>query len=258
MKKLILLLFFSFGINYLHADCAMNGMRFFPENKEISMNSWFIIQGYAFSQKTVESFANRKVFLENEQGELILLSLQEILKGQMRLTQAIFKPISALKPSTKYYLKYADETKNESQEMFQWNSETKQSEKIFWQTTEVNSIPEINQNLKISYQKNEVILYGCGPSSNAIFKISNANNIEIWYKTEVIETSTNKKTVFYITGRENKLYVGHDMCSGAFSLYDKKGKYKVRFTPMNSDGIASKPTGWILFDGPSKTEKMFR
>jgi hypothetical protein len=114
----------------------------------------------------------------------------------------------------------------------------------------------INQSLKIDYQKTDVIHYGCGPSSNAIFNVSNRNSIEIWYKTEVIEISTKTKTIFYITDLENKLNVGHGMCSGAFS-FKSSGKYKVRFTPMNIDGETLKTTEWKVFNSPFANDKIF-
>lgn len=256
MKKVLVFIIFTFGVNFSYADCAMSGMQFFPEKRNISLNSIFIIQGYSISQKTVESFREREIYLVSESGELVLLTLQEILKGQMSLTQAIFKPVSELKPNTKYFLKYSDETKSEMLEMKQWNSESKQMEKVYWQTSEIKSTDLTNPSLKIEYEKTEVIHYGCGPSSNAIFNVSNRNNLEIWYKTEVIEISTNITTTFYITEWKNKLNVGHDMCSGAF-IFKNKGKYKVRFTPTNIDGESIKTTEWKMFDSPFVNDKTF-
>ena len=155
MKKILILILiiFTLSVNFAFAECAMSGMQFFPDKKNTSLNSMFIIQGYSISQKTVESFRKREIFLESESGELVLLSLQEILKGQMSLTQAIFKPVSALQPNTKYFLKYSDETKSEIWEMKQWNSETKQTEKVYWQTSEIKSIDLVNPSLKIDFEK---------------------------------------------------------------------------------------------------------
>ncbi|MFY8182466.1 MAG: hypothetical protein ACOVLG_11870 [Flavobacterium sp.] len=256
MKKILVIIVFILGTEFSFADCASSGFQFFPEKRSISLNSMFIIQGYLGSQKTIQSFKNREVYLESENGELILLKLHELLKGQMNLTQAIFKPVSELKPNTKYFLKYSNETEGEILARRQWNSETKQMEKVYWQTSEIKSTNLINQNLKIDYQKTDVIHYGCGPSSNAIFNVTNRNNLEIWYKTEVTEISTNTTTIFYITDFEKKLEVGHDMCSGAFR-YKNSGKYKVRFTPMNIDGEALKATEWKVFDSPFANDKTF-
>jgi hypothetical protein len=257
MKKIILFLFLTFGIKSAYADCFMcasSGMQFYPSTKEISLNSMFIIQGYAFSQKTINSFKNRNIYLESENGELIKLNLQEILKGQMQLTQAIFLPVSKLKSNTTYFLKYSKQTENEEREMMQYSREKKKREKIYWKTTNKKSIVAMNSNLIVEFEKTEVIHYGCGPSVNAIFKVKNKSKSEIWYKTEVVNLNTNNKKVFYIKEWNGKLNVGHGMCSGAFT-YNDKGKYKVRFTPMNTDGKSLKPTNWKTFESPFMNNK---
>ena len=60
---------------------------------------------------------------------------------------------------------------------------------------------------------------------------------------------TNKKSIFYIKEWNGELYVGHDMCLGVFT-FNIKRKYKVRFTPMNTDGKSIKTTEWITFQSP--------
>jgi hypothetical protein len=254
MKKIILLLFLTLGIKTVFAECASSGMQFFPEQKEISLNSMFIIQGYYFSQKTINSFNDRVIYLESENGELIELNLQEILKGQMDLTQAIFCPTSELKPNTTYFLKYSDQTENEGREMMQYNRVKKEREKVYWKTTDKRALETLNSNLNVQFEKTEVIHYGCGPSANAIFNIKNKTESEIWYKTEVVDITTNNKTTFYIKEWNKKLNVGHGMCSGAFT-YTNQGKYKVRFTPMNTSGKSLKTTDWKTFESPFMNDK---
>jgi hypothetical protein len=254
MKKIIFLLFLTFGIKSVFAECSMSGMQFFPKQNEISLNSMFIIQGYSFSQKTINTFKSRIIYLESENGELIKLHLQEILKGEMSLTQAVFKPAKELKPNTIYFLKYTDQTENEGREMMQYNRKKKKREKVFWKTTIKKTIELLNSNLKIEFEKTEVVHYGCGPSANAIFNVNNKSKSEIWYKTEVIDLTTNKKTTYYITERNGKLNVGHGMCSGAFT-FGRKGKYKVKFTPMNIDGKYLKTSNWKTFESPFMNDK---
>ncbi|MAN27500.1 MULTISPECIES: hypothetical protein [Mesonia] len=249
MKKTLLLLLLVFGIKSSFAECAMSGMSFFPETKEISLNSMFIIQGYALSQKTIESFNERTIYLKSEDGELIELNLQEILTGQLQLTQAIFCPSSELKPNTKYFLNYSEKTENKINGISTYNRDKEESEKVYWKTTDKKSIGNLNPNLSLEFEKTEVIPYGCGPEANAIFKIKNKSDAEIWYKTEVIELATNHKSIYYIKERDGKLNVGHGMCAGAFT-FKNKGKYKVRFTPMNIDGEKLKTTDWITFESP--------
>jgi len=229
-------------------------MHFFPEQKEISLNSMFIVQGYYFSQKIIKSFKNRVIYLESEKGELIELNLQEILKGQMDLTQAIFHPTSQLKPNTTYFLKYTDQTEHEGKEMMQYNRESKKREKVYWKTTDKKELETLNSNMNVEFEKTEVIHFGCGPSANAVFNIKNKSEAEIWYKTEFVDIATNNKTIFFIKEWHGKLNVGHGMCSGAFT-YKNKGKYKVRFTPMNTDGKSLKTTNWKTFESPFMNDK---
>ncbi|WP_040282607.1 hypothetical protein [Psychroserpens damuponensis] len=254
MKKILLFLLLTFGMKSAFADCAGMGMQFFPSTKEISLNSMFIIQGYAFSQKTIKSFEERTIYLESESGELIELNLQEILIGQKQLTQAIFYPTSELKPNTKYFLKYSDETEFEVREMTTYNREKKKREKVYWKTTDKKSIEKLNSNLTLEFEKTNVEHYGCGPEANAIFNIKNKSESEVWYKTEVVDLSANNKKVFYIKEWNDKLNVGHGMCSGAFT-FKNKGKYKVRFTPMNIDGKSLKTTNWTTFESPFMNDK---
>jgi hypothetical protein len=249
MKNIILFFLLTIGLHSAKADCGMSGMQFFPGKRDISLNSMFIIQGYSQSIKTIDNFKNRTVFLESEDGKLIKLNLLEILKGKMYLAQAIFKPAEELKPNTIYVLKYSNQTDDETREMMQWNSNTKQNERVYWKTKDKKKNQLLNPNLIIKYKKTEVIEYGCGPSANAIFEIKNNSNPEIWCKTEMIDLTTKEKTIFYITEWEGKIHVGHGMCAGGFS-FNKSGKYKVRFTPMNIDGNSLKTTEWKIFRSP--------
>ena len=255
MKKLLVLFIVLItGLNSVYPYCSSSGMQFFPKQKEISLNSLFIIQGYSNSYKTIASFKNRMVFLESESGEIIELILQEILNGRMYLTQALFKPIKELNPSTKYFLKYSNQTEKESNEMKQWNSEKNEREIIYWKTSNKRKIELLNSNLEIIFQDTSVIHYGCGPSACAIFSVINKSKTEIWYKTEVVDISTSEKTTFYISDWDGTLFVGHGMCSGAFT-FKKNGKYKVRFTPINIEGKSIKTTNWKIFESPYMNDK---
>lgn len=254
MKKILLFILLIFAFKSSYAKCGPGRMEFFPVQKEISLNSMFIIQGNSpNNQKTINSFKNRKVYLESKSGEIIELKLQEIFNGEMNyLIQAIFKPTKELRANTTYFLKYNNQTENETNEMERLING--KNEKVYWKTTDTKNIEILNPNLHIEFEKTEVIPYGCGPSVNAIFNVKNKSKSEIWYKTEVVETATNKKNVYYIKEWNGKLNVGHGMCSGAFT-YNKTGKYKVRFTPMNIDGNSLKTTDWKTFESPFMSEK---
>ncbi len=158
------------------------------------------------------------------------------------------------KPNTKYFLKYSKQTERESNEMRHWNSDKKEYEKVYWKTTDKKSLDTLNSNLTLEFDKTEVIHYGCGPDANAIFNIKNKSSSEVWYKTEVVDIKTNEQTTYYIKEWNEQLHVGHGMCAGAFT-FNNKGKYKVRFTPMNTDGKSLKTTEWKTFDSPFMNAK---
>lgn len=251
MKKLVVILFIFLGSTLAFGKCGAGGLQFYPEQKEISLNTMFIIQGYAKSQENIIEFYKKRVYLISENGELIELKLQKMYKGQKDLTQAIFKPEKELKPNTKYFLK----NPNDSIEFYsQWSSEKKENENVYWITTNLKESKAINPNLNIEFNKTEIIQYGCGPSVNAIFNVKNNSGGEIWYKTEVINLSNNRTNTYYIKDLDGKLNVGHGMCAGAFA-FDRSSKYKVRFTPMNIDGKEIDVTNWIEFENPFLKEK---
>ena len=125
----------------------------------------------------------------------------------------------------------------------------KENEKVYWKTTDLKSISNLNSNQFLKFKKTQVIHYGYKPSANAKFNIKNNSNSEIGYKTEDIDIETNNNSEFYIKESNGKLKVGHEMCSGAF-IFKAKGKYKVRFTPMNIDRKKLKTSDWQTYESP--------
>ena len=144
-------------------------------------------------------------------------------------------------------MKYSEQTKGEEAEMQRYNSQTEKYEKVFWTTSTVPFLQPLNSDLKIEFEKTELIYYGCGPSVNAIFNVN--ETAETWYRTEVVNLISNKKTVYYITAWKGKLNVGQEMCAGAFT-FDQDATYEVRFTAMNTDGKTIRPTDLIVLENP--------
>lgn len=253
MKKILLLAILFSELcfaNNSNVECSGTGLYFFPIESEISLNSKFIIEGYAFSQKTINNLKHKNVYLEDYNKNKIELEIIEILKGEMEITQAILKPKHQLLPNTTYFLKISELNEIDENNLYKWNSITNKREPIFWKTKDVVYNNLLNENLELEYYKDEATLYGCGPAVYSVFKIKNADKDEIWYKTEVVNIKTNRKTTYILVSKDEKLNVGHGMCAGAFTFSDH-GKYKVRFLPMNKDGKINKPTRWITIKNPN-------
>ncbi|WP_053991602.1 hypothetical protein [Mangrovimonas sp. TPBH4] len=248
MQKHLIILLSLLMAQTAFAKCKGGGFQFFPSQKEISMSSMFIIEGYAKSQKQILEFKEQKVFLLSENGDLVELKLQKILEGQKDLTQALFIPEKQLSPNTIYYLKKPNNT-GEDEFFTQWYPDTERTEKVHWITSEIKANAPLDINLNIAFENTEVKQLGCGPSVYAIFSLQLNSSSEIWFKTEVVNLTTHRTNTYYITNRNNKLLVGHGMCGGAFE-FDRFSKYKVRFTPMNTDGTSIPPTDWFEFGNP--------
>jgi hypothetical protein len=252
MKKIIaLLLLFTSPLIQASTDfdCSMSGMTYYPLEKEISLNPAILIEGYAMDQETIEGFKALPPYLETETGEKIMLELLDINQGQMSISQAMFKPVTSLKPHTDYYLNFQRAEQNEKENPTRFNYEKEERERVVWSTSDLKNSKTLSDQSAISLERTNVELFGCGPAANAIFEIKNPEDQETWYQTEFVDLDTGKSTTYILTTHENKLYVGHGMCSGAFT-YSKTGNYKVRFTPMNTDGELSKITQWFTFESP--------
>ncbi len=255
MKKLLTLLFLFIGFQHLNAKCGVEFMKFYPMEKVISQNAMFVIEASGRRTiTTITSFKHRKVYLESKSGDIVELQLQEVLYSKKNLAQAIFKPSRALLSNTKYFLKYENQTEQETIDIKKRYQTNHKRKKLYWITNSTATISELSSNSTITHTKSVVTPFGCGPAVFAIFDISTKQQQETWHRTELLDVSTNTKSVYYIQPYNNKISVGHNMCSGAFS-FNRKGIYKVRFRPINSDGKASTATDWITFKSPFQEMK---
>jgi hypothetical protein len=251
MKKIFLFLILLFFLMEASAECALSGMQFFPQQKQISQNSWFMVEGYFMSRPTIESFSDRQVYLEAVSGETVLLELQDMNVGKMSLTQAVFRPVKSLEPNTRYYLRFSDITEREEHELQQYNHETRKREKIYWETSELASSPKLSENFGLNLLDTEVTFYGCGPAAYAVFEVEGSEGNEIWYKTELVDLNNNDSMTFILSETLAELKVGHGMCSGGFT-FEEENEYKVRFTAMNTDGDEIEISDWTYFESPYK------
>ncbi len=252
MRNTILLLIALINFNLAFSKCRASEINFYPLKKEISLNPIFIIEGYGNAQEKIKSFEERKVFLESEHGDLIELKLVEVLVGEKKLMQAIFKPVISLKKNTTYYLSYDNQTKEEKKfELVRWTYSPTKRERVQWRTSNLSKNKSLSKSVNFIYSGNTFSDYDHTESANAKFLIKAELSPIYWVKTEVVSTKTNESTIYYLYVNETdeELRIGHNICSGAFS-YNSKGRYKVRFTPMNLDGKSTLTTEWFLYDNP--------
>lgn len=74
---------------------------------------------------------------------------------------------------------------------------------------------------------------------------------ETFIKAIVDNKSTNCSTIYYLTGNNGKIKIGHGMCSGAF-LFHKGEQFEVSFQLIDQSGNSTLTTEKILFAMPTK------
>lgn len=252
MKRLFLILLALIYSTHTFAECGMSGLSIYPKTKEISQSSLFLIEGYLMDQELVRSFmAEGKAFLETVDGERVELILEEILEGQMALTQALFRPNQELKLNETYFLKFSNvEDLERYHELTQYNPDKGERERVAWTVTK-SKMKRIPKKMNLFFENTTVEYYGCGPAAYAFFDPENSGDEEIWFRTELHDKSNNSSRTYILTEWLGKIAVGHGMCSGGFR-FNNEGEYKVRFTAMNIDGKKASVTPWNTFESPYK------
>lgn len=230
MKKIITIQFLLLLSYSAIGKCLSESLTFWPNIKEININSVFVIDGYGRSQETVNELGKtHKVILKSNKEEIELI-VTEVNVGLYQLTQAVLRPKTKLTPNTDYQLVIKGIN---SDKIKKYNTETHKYEDVIWTTTdEVDNLPPIWTSLPVEFDKSYVE-YGCGPATYVDFKFEVEEKSELLFKVTLITDDT--KTTYYIQSQDELIKVGHGMCSGAFNFNQGK-KYSVNIDLMDSSG----------------------
>ncbi len=266
MKKLLTLLILCLGTVNVYADCAGEGLSFFPSGEIINKNSIFVIDGYAESQSIIlELNKKHKIYLKSGNKEIKLI-VTEICIGQFNLTQALLKPESELELGLEYTMVIDNLPEYDS--LIRYNRLKQKFEPVSYKV--VDALDTINPKLLEEPKEIEktLIHFGCGPSKYVVFSNPAEDMSEIIIKTTVKNLKTGKKTKYYVEPFDGKIRVGHGMCSGAFLFSDEKiivgqgvlpedmlnnDNYEVEFSFMDSSGnLTSMEIPPIKFTKPTK------
>ncbi|MEO9952321.1 hypothetical protein [Nonlabens sp.] len=252
MKNIACFLILVISIQLSRADCSAHELNSYPDQGELLLNSMLIMEGYAMDQKLIMGLEDSYLYLKDSEGFIIDLHLQEILKGQYGLTQAIFYPCKSLQLNENYKLVYSDQNDNNIKVLgkkigfknFSWKAVKGKSKKIG------------DSELEIKFESNSFMDLGCGSAEFACFKILKDDQYIKWYRTEVVNLKTNESSSYYLKSKDATLIVGHGMCAGAFS-FEAKTCYKVQFTPVTNQGELLESAEWIEFESPNYANNFF-
>jgi len=245
MKRLILL-FIILTINFsAKAECTSSGINVWPTQQNISTNSIFVIEGYAQSQELIRQLNKKnKVYLKCS-SEIIPIKVLRILEGQYSLTQAILKPEKDLQIGKTYELHI------DNLGMF----DIDEYKVVKWTVNSENEIEKPEWNCEPTLKNKSFIAFGCGPAMYVDFCGTVKDKSPTLIYAKVIDKNKNTSSEYFLTSENQKISIGHGMCSGEFS-FDESTNYEVQFGLMDASGNENLTlTEPIEFSSPTEKDE---
>lgn len=250
MKKVFLILTLILTTKLVLAECVYY-FHIFPQKREISPNSLFMIECNFDLQNIIDSLHTKyAIYLQDENmAHKIKLSIQEKLKGQDEVSQVILKPDETLKLNHIYSIHIDSLNTTQYKRVVNNYSKVGIGNNKYWSITKSKDLipPKFLQ--EPLFISKEVYSFGHGNCEYAIFDLEIEDDNEVMIKTELVSVDNNQIFIFYLhMGKEDKLFVGKNICEGAF-LYEKGNKYKVRFSLLDLAGNYNNTyTKWTEFE----------
>lgn len=182
-------------------------------------------------------------------NEKIVLQPVEILKGEFRITQVVFKPATELKDGAIYEFVIDNLPKHEEAPK-QYNSLERKFEPYSFIVKDMNDCDQPVISLTPAETKKTLVHYGCGPAEWVYFKLTEQQHVEILVRVFVKNTTTGKTTEYLIPMKDGMVMIGHGMCSGAFA-FNPEQKYEVSFALVDLSGKPKEKTAAIPFTAPT-------
>lgn len=244
MKKL-LSLFFILTINLsANAMCSFSGISVWPNQQNIATNSIFVIEGYGQSQELILQLNKKNKIYLTCNSEIIPIKVLRIVEGQYRLTQAILKPERQLTTGKTYELHI------DNLGMF----DKDEYKVVKWTVNTKNDIIKPEWNCEPTYKGKSFTAYGCGPAIYINFCGSFKDNSSTLIYAKVYNKTDKTSSEYFLTTDNQKISLGHGMCSGEFS-FEEKIDYEVQFGLMDASGNENKVlTEPISFTSPTDND----
>ncbi|MGH1338071.1 MAG: hypothetical protein ACRBFS_18260 [Aureispira sp.] len=245
MNKLFYSLLFLFSSSQLLAECAGMGITLWPQGKTLAPNTILMIDGYAESQHIVNGLnGEHPIYLQSKEHK-VLLEVLETLQGEFWITQAILKPKEALRVGQEYEL-VIENLPDYHSPLKVWNSFVRAYTAPKWMIVQERETPPPSFRETPKESKKILKYYGCGPEHFVVFDYTLEQASECLIRTTVTHLATQTTTTYYLIPRKQAIYVGHNMCFGAFEL-ENGADYQVSFSLVNATGQKSSTTPSLSF-----------
>lgn len=127
MKRIVTLVLLLIISKLVTADCGSRGIYCLNSTPIINSNGMIIVEFYNRSQLIVPFLYYRCPIYLKSKSSVVPLSIIEVLKGEMNVTQAVLKPRIKLLPNEIYTLLIYNLPKSEANPVF-YNRLTKKCE----------------------------------------------------------------------------------------------------------------------------------
>lgn len=245
MKYFSFILLATFLTFTTSAKCTDGGIYLLSRSSSLNKNSLVILEFYASSQSLIKDL-NKKypIYLKSKNRQITLFPI-EILKGEMSITQVLFKPGPGLIANEIYTLVIDHLPGNTNQPL-----KTDGGLPIKYKISDTN---DIQKPVFISIpreQKKTFNLFGCGPASWVYFNVPALDNSEFYVRIEVKNKVSGIKTEYILNPENGQIKVGHGMCSGPVYFVNDR-QYEIRFQLVDQSGNKSNFTEVVAFTSPT-------
>jgi hypothetical protein len=249
MKRITILLTACLLTSFMaSAMCSSSGVSVVGDRKTLHKNSILILEFYGMSQDYVTGLGKKNLVWLRSKNAKVALQVIEVLKGEMNVTQVVFRPTCDLAEGDLYELLL--DNLEDTRGLQRYNSETQKNEPY---TFRIEKNTAINTPLSFTTTpvetKKEMTEYGCGPARFVHFSIAADRSLK-YVRATVKNNKTGKTTTYILTIQDGKVVVGHGMCSGAFH-FDDGDNFTVSFALMDNSGNTGRSSAPVNFTSPT-------
>jgi len=248
--SILLLLSLSLG---LQAKCTSRGIWVKTLQDSLANGDLILLEAYARSINILDSLGSKYPVYLQSAAHKVELEIIEYYKGQVSISRVYLKAKAPLKegdyyefhidnldPYHEYHLKEREKKGDEGQYKGWWIAKRK-------------SLPVPPQMNPPIFLETTFEFMGCGPEGFIKFELDSSylKNYEI--KVELFNHNSQTSDIYILqNSMGNQLWVGRDMCSGAFNFLSNHS-YKVRFCLRNARGEESEWTEWMKAPNPNSS-----
>ena len=249
--KLLILLFNWVSLFTEPPRCASSGIFPLSQSRTLGKDQVIIMEFFWQSQSLVKDL-NKKypVYLINEQTK-IPLDVIQVLTGDFRLTEVVFKPSSELTVGLKYEF-FIEGLSGPWSNPYVYNNITGKRELVSYTIVSSQSKKTGNRFVTLPVEKEKsIVQFGCGPAKSVVYNIGKEEQAGYYVKTYLKDIGAGTETVYIVPVDKGTITIGHGMCSGGF-VFKGCNPYHISFSLVDLRGNEGPKTEPVLLIPPEE------